>query len=71
MMFAGHHTTQGTAAWTLLELLRHPDYMAEVVAELDDISPTREKASPLTVLPPCGRSSLEASLMRRCACIRR
>jgi sterol 14-demethylase len=37
MMFAGHHTTQGTSAWTLLELLRHPDYMAEVVAELDDI----------------------------------
>ncbi|QKT08289.1 cytochrome P450 [Gordonia sp. X0973] len=37
MMFAGHHTTQGTAAWTLLELLRHPDYMADVVAELDDI----------------------------------
>lgn len=37
MMFAGHHTTQGTAAWTLLELLRHPDYLAQVVAELDDI----------------------------------
>ena len=25
MMFAGHHTTSGTAAWTLIELLRHPD----------------------------------------------
>ncbi len=37
MMFAGHHTTQGTAAWTLLELLRNPPYMAQVVAELDDI----------------------------------
>ncbi|NMO02137.1 cytochrome P450 [Gordonia sp. TBRC 11910] len=37
MMFAGHHTTQGTAAWTLLELLRNPDYLAQVVAELDDI----------------------------------
>ncbi len=37
MMFAGHHTTQGTAAWTLLELLRHPEFMAEVVGELDDI----------------------------------
>src|SRR5262245_32136837 len=24
MMFAGHHTTSGTAAWTLIELLRHP-----------------------------------------------
>jgi sterol 14alpha-demethylase len=35
MMFAGHHTTSGTAAWTLIELLRHPDEMAAVVAELD------------------------------------
>jgi sterol 14-demethylase len=24
MMFAGHHTTSGTAAWTLIELLRQP-----------------------------------------------
>ncbi|HEY9310913.1 cytochrome P450 [Williamsia sp.] len=37
MMFAGHHTTSGTAAWTLIELLRHPDYMAQVTAELDEI----------------------------------
>ncbi|MFP3467970.1 cytochrome P450, partial [Leifsonia sp. SIMBA_070] len=37
MMFAGHHTTSGTAAWTLIELLRHPDYLAQVTAELDDI----------------------------------
>jgi sterol 14alpha-demethylase len=35
MMFAGHHTTSGTAAWTLIELLRNPSYLAEVVAELD------------------------------------
>ncbi len=35
MMFAGHHTTSGTAAWTLIELLRHPDEMAAVVAEVD------------------------------------
>ncbi|MGI8710048.1 MAG: cytochrome P450, partial [Acidimicrobiales bacterium] len=37
MMFAGHHTTSGTAAWTLIELLRHPPEMAAVVAELDDL----------------------------------
>jgi len=37
MMFAGHHTTSGSAAWTLIELLRHPDIMGAVVAELDDI----------------------------------
>ncbi len=35
MMFAGHHTTSGTAAWTLIELLRHPDVLAAVVEELD------------------------------------
>jgi sterol 14-demethylase len=37
MMFAGHHTTSGTAAWTLIELLRHPDELAAVVSELDDL----------------------------------
>ncbi len=35
MMFAGHHTTSGTAAWTLIELLRHQRVLAEVAAELD------------------------------------
>jgi sterol 14-demethylase len=38
MMFAGHHTTSGTAAWTLIELLRHPALLAEVVEELDDLA---------------------------------
>jgi sterol 14-demethylase len=37
MMFAGHHTSSGTAAWTLIELLRHPAVMASVVAELDGL----------------------------------
>ncbi len=37
MMFAGHHTTSGTASWTLIELLRHPDVMAAVVDEIDDL----------------------------------
>jgi sterol 14alpha-demethylase len=35
MMFAGHHTTSGTAAWTLIELLRHPEEMHVVTGELD------------------------------------
>ncbi|GAB10488.1 cytochrome P450 51 [Gordonia araii NBRC 100433] len=46
MMFAGHHTTQGTSAWTLLELLRHPDFMADVVAELDDIYEDKGEGKP-------------------------
>ena len=37
MMFAGHHTSSGTAAWALIELLRHPDVLADVVAELDEL----------------------------------
>ena len=37
MMFAGHHTSSGTASWTLIELLRHPDIYANVVAELDEL----------------------------------
>jgi sterol 14-demethylase len=37
MMFAGHHTTSGTAAWTLIELLRNPDALDGVVRELDEL----------------------------------
>lgn len=35
MMFAGHHTSSGTASWAMIELLRNPHVMADVVAELD------------------------------------
>ncbi|NOT10333.1 MAG: cytochrome P450 [Methylococcaceae bacterium] len=34
-IFAGHHTTAGTAAWTLLELARQTEYMEQVLNELD------------------------------------
>ena len=37
MMFAGHHTSSGTAAWTLIELLRNPQVLKDVTAELDDL----------------------------------
>jgi sterol 14alpha-demethylase len=37
MMFAGHHTTSGTAAWTLIELLRNPGEMIAVRDELDEL----------------------------------
>ena len=37
MMFAGHHTTSGTAAWTLIELLRNPGAIDKVRAEIDSI----------------------------------
>ena len=45
MMFAGHHTTSGTAAWTLIELLKHPAYLAEVVAELDALASENPEVS--------------------------
>ncbi|BDU08201.1 cytochrome P450 [Nocardia cyriacigeorgica] len=37
MMFAGHHTTSGTAAWSVIELLRHPEHLRKVVTELDEL----------------------------------
>ncbi|HUI03367.1 MAG TPA: cytochrome P450, partial [Acidimicrobiales bacterium] len=45
MMFAGHHTTSGTAAWTLIELLRHPGELAAVRAELDELYAHGEEVS--------------------------
>jgi len=42
MMFAGHHTSSGTAAWALIEMLRHPEVMKDVVAELDDLYADRQ-----------------------------
>ena len=36
-MFAGHHTSGNTSSWVLVELARHPELMAEIVAELDDL----------------------------------
>jgi sterol 14-demethylase len=37
MMFAGHHTSSGTASWTLIELLRHPDIYTGVINELEEL----------------------------------
>jgi sterol 14-demethylase len=37
LMFAGHHTSAGTSAWTLIELMRHFDIYNQVTAELDDL----------------------------------
>ncbi len=45
MMFAGHHTTSGTAAWTLIELLRRPAHLDAVRAELDGLHAQGEEVS--------------------------
>lgn len=36
-LFAGHHTSSGTAAWVLLELLKQPALLRQVRDELDQI----------------------------------
>lgn len=36
-IFAGHHTSSGTAAWVLLELLKHPTILRETRQELDGL----------------------------------
>ncbi|MET0286930.1 MAG: cytochrome P450 [Polyangiales bacterium] len=38
-MFAGHHTSSVTVAWALIELVKHPDYLDRVLAELDSVYP--------------------------------
>jgi sterol 14-demethylase len=35
LMFAGHETTAGQAAWTVIQLLQHPDYRQKVQTEVD------------------------------------
>jgi sterol 14-demethylase len=39
LMFAGHETTAGQAAWNLILLLQHPDYLALVREEIDRVAP--------------------------------
>jgi sterol 14-demethylase len=34
-MFAGHHTSSNTSAWTLVEIARHPEYSERLQAEID------------------------------------
>ncbi len=36
-MFAGHHTSSNTTAWTLLEIARNPDYKERLFAEVDTL----------------------------------
>ena len=44
LMFASHETTAGQAAWTLIELLQHPDYLRRVQ---DEVRETLPPATPL------------------------
>jgi sterol 14-demethylase len=44
-MFAGHHTSSVTTAWTLIELLRNRDSMTRAVEEIDRVFGTGEPVS--------------------------
>jgi sterol 14-demethylase len=37
IMFAGFHTSSNTAAWTMVELARHPELAGELAAEVDSV----------------------------------
>lgn len=39
LMFAGHETTSGQAAWNVILLLQHPDYLALVEEEIERVAP--------------------------------
>lgn len=44
-MFAGHHTSSGAGAETLLEIAKHPQYAAELLDELNEIYKDGEEIS--------------------------
>jgi sterol 14-demethylase len=45
VVFAGHHTSSGTAAWVLLELLKHPQHLQTVKNEIHRVLGEEGKAS--------------------------
>ncbi len=62
LMFAGHHTTSGTAAWTLIELLKNPHVLGPVITELDELYADGRDISfqALRAIPLLERAILEA-----------
>ena len=53
LLFAGHETTAGQAAWTIVQILQHPDYKAKVEHELATLFPhgARIDAKSMAQLP--------------------
>jgi len=39
LLFAGHETTAGQAAWTVTQILQHEDYLSLVMSELEHVLP--------------------------------
>lgn len=76
LMFAGHETTVGQAAWTIIQLLQHADYFARVRAEVDthvvpghpiDAKTLRALEHTLWAVQETGRMHPSADLLLRLA----
>lgn len=46
LMFAGHETTAGQAAWTVILLLQNPDYLQLVQEEIERVAPYGQHIDP-------------------------
>lgn len=49
LMFAGHETTAGQAAWNVILLLQHPEYLQRVLAEIEEFAPYGEPVTGKTL----------------------
>ncbi len=47
LLLAGHETTATSVAWAIERLVRHPDKLARLVAEIDALSPMHPDGSPM------------------------
>lgn len=62
-MFAGHHTSSVTTAWTLLELANHPAYLQRVRAELAETYGGSEEISYQSLREiPCTENAIKEAL---------
>ena len=66
LMFAGHETTAGQTAWTLILLLQNPDYLRLVQQEIQQVAPYGVHIDPrrMTQLDQIGWAVREVERMR-------
>ena len=59
LIWAGHETTAGQIAWTLIDLLQHPDYLQQVREEVDEVLGDR---------PPSALTWQDVNALRKMEC---
>lgn len=66
LMFAGHETTAGQAAWNVILLLQNPDYLSLVREEIDRVAPpgTEVDGKTLHALTYLNYAALETERLR-------